>query len=108
MDDDNIIQFPGNQREHVQVPDGFMVINPEDMNISITWDDLELSMDDFKLGLNDFNLFLDDRIAQDQQLASFQQKLEALYALVEQHPELCQFTDRYIESYLEHLRKKLQ
>ena len=107
MSDDNIIQFPGNSEtpEESEKKENDLLFQWGDMSVTINWDDIAADLEDLELKLNTW--YADDVIIKDAQLNTFADKLNELYDLVADNPELMQFAEKYISAYIDNLKSKL-
>ncbi len=107
MSDDNIVQFPGNSKtpEEPEKKENDQLFQWGDISVTINWDDIAADLADLDLNLNTW--YTDDAIVKDTQFNNLAAKLNELYDLVEDNPELIQFVEKYISTYTENLKRKL-
>lgn len=107
MSDDNIIPFPGNSEppEEPEKKENDQIFQWGDISVTINWGDIAADLEELDLKLNTW--LADDVAVKDTQFNNLAAKLNELYALVEDNPELIQFVEKYITAYTDNLKRKL-
>lgn len=101
MSDDNIIPFPGGDRDRPDC-DPMMTITTDhsDLSYTISWDELDLNLMDFNP--------LDNDVIQDIQQQQLESQLLRLQDLCEQYPDITQFVHSHLDRFIQNMENRVK